>query len=135
MNHKTKFAIGLASALVLVGFSPVWAQKVETKNVTINGEIVAIDLKEKTITVKVTEGSGAGRERTFDVPANTKIEKDNKINQRLKDLKEGDKVNLTYRKGKELGPDHKTQVEVMKTIKILVLSSAEPGTPATPAAP
>lgn len=141
---RKQFMIGSAlAAAVAILLSPVtYAQKTETKNKTATGEIKEINLKEKTITVKVEAGAAEGKERTIDVATSTKIMKGSTINLHLRDLKTGDKVSIMYKQGKELGPDRKTMVEVMKALQITILSSAEgtvaPGGTAaatTPAAP
>jgi Cu/Ag efflux protein CusF len=133
---KNKLFIGTALALasaILVG-PAAFAQKVETKNKTATGEIKEVDTKAKTITVKVEEGSAQGKDRTIDVASNTKIMKGSAINLHLKDIKQGDKVSVMYKQGKEPGPDKKTMIEVMKALQITILSSADGSTAATPGA-
>ncbi len=128
---KSTLLVGsvMAVAAAFLTSSIAMAQKVETKNITIKGEITSVDVKAKTITVKVEEGTG--KERTLDVAPATKIMKESKINLHIKDLHQGDKVSVMYKKGKELGPDKKTNIEVMKALQITILSSAEPAGAAT----
>ena len=133
---KKKLLIGsvLALAVAFLVSPMAFAQKTETKNLTATGEIKEVDTKEKTITLKVEAGSAEGKDRKIDVPPSTKIMKDTKINLHLKDIKQGDKVSVMYKKGKELGPDKKTMIEVIKALQITILSSADAGATTAPGA-
>jgi len=125
----TLAAVGVAAFLVS---DSAHAQKKEEKNITCNAEIKEIDTKAKAITVYIKDGPGAKKDRTIEIAGNTKIQKDGKINQRLKDLGEGDQINLTYRKARELGADKKTFEEVFKAVQIIVTTSASTNAPAKP---
>ncbi|MSR65690.1 MAG: hypothetical protein EXS18_07925 [Verrucomicrobiae bacterium] len=123
MKLKNKLVISMVLALataILVG-PAAFAQKVETKNFTATGQITAVDVKGKTITIKIESGSAEGKERTLDVSTHTKIIKDNKINLKLKDINQGDKVSVMYKKGKEPSPDKKSNIEVMQALQITIL--------------
>jgi hypothetical protein len=119
MKKIRLIATPVVLALFLVGWAvPVelFAQKVEEKNVSVRGKITAVDAKAKTITVKVETGAGKGGSRTVEVAHATKIQKDNKINQKLKDLAVGDDVNMMFRQG--TGP-------TPRAIQIIVLGTAD----------
>ena len=144
MNKRLLIGTALAVAAAFVVNTSAFAQKADTAPKSVTGKIKAIDVKEKTITIAVKEGTSAGKDKTLEVPASAKIDKENKINLHLKDLKEGDEVSVSYRKVKEPSADKKTMVETLKAFKITVLSSAEAGggaattptaTPAPPATP
>ena len=131
MNRKATVVAGLIlAAAVLVPVS-AYAQKTEAKDLVAKGTIKEIDTKEKKITLTVVEGSGKGKEKILEVAANTKIDKGTAINLHLKDLKEGDEVNVMYKKVKEPSADKKSMVEAIKAIKITVLNAGDSGTNST----
>jgi hypothetical protein len=133
MNRKTSILTAVAVAPAFLLGTPAFAQKKEEKNITCNAEIVEIDTKAKAIVVSIKDGDAKGKERPIEIAGNTKIQKNNKINQKIKDLSTGDLINLTYRKTKELGDDKKTMVEVYKAVQIIVTTSAAGETNAPPA--
>jgi hypothetical protein len=124
MNTKSLLAAALAltAAIFLPAISH--AQKTDTKNITCNALIQEVDTKGKAITVKIKDGDAAGKQRTIEIAGNTKIQRDGKINQKLKDLATGDEVNLTYKKVKEPTADRKSMVEVYKAVQIIVTTTA-----------
>jgi hypothetical protein len=132
MNRKTSILAALAVAPAFLLSTPAFAQKREEKNMTCNAEIIEIDAKAKAIVVAIKDGDAKGKERPIEIAGNTKIQKNNKINQKLKDLALGDMINLTYRKTKELGDDKKTMVEVYKAVQIIVTTSSTTEAPAPP---
>lgn len=118
-----KIIFGIAAIGVALGVSvgpQAFAQKLEEKNVTINGAIKTIDKKTKTLTVVIASGPAEGKERTIAYSSKTKIQKDGKINLSYNALNEGDKANVTYRQG----TDSKTGKNFYNAIQVIVTESA-----------
>lgn len=143
MTGFTVAAILLIAANIQAASPPSTGQPKSAVAIdAIKAEITAIEAKEKSIKVKVLEGTGKGKEKTIEVPANTKIQKNNKDKQRLKDLKEGDTASINYKKVKRPDATGKAMVEKLEAVQITVLtskeadtSSAAPTIPPAPAAP
>ena len=121
MTNKLTLAItALAVVFGLTTATQTYAAKIEEKNVSVQGKITAIDTKAKTVTVMVEIGAGKDRAKAVNVPTKAKIQKDNKLNQKLKDLAVGDKINLMYRQYE----DTKTKKAAFDAVQIIVLESA-----------
>jgi Cu/Ag efflux protein CusF len=128
MHRKTMIVAGLVAAAVVFLHQEAYAQaKTEVKDMVAKGTIKEIDTKDKTLTITIKEGSGAGKDKTLEVAGNTKIDKGSAINLHLKDLKEGDEINVMYKKVKEPSADKKSMVEMLKALKITVLNAADTG--------
>lgn len=121
MTKKLTLAItALAVAFGLTATTQTFAQKIEEKNISVQGTIKAIDTKAKTITVAIEVGAGKGKEKEINVVTKTKIQKDDKLNQKLRDLAVGDKINLMYQQYQ----DKKTKKAAFDAVQIIVLESA-----------
>lgn len=121
MIRKVIFGIAaLAVALSVSVGSQAFAQKLEDKNITINGTIKTIDKKTKSITVLIATGPAEGKERTITYNSKTKIQKDGKVNLSYNALDEGDKANVTYRQG----TDSKTGKNFYNAIQVIVTETA-----------